>query len=650
MNMRNSEQHTAPKNGRSYRALAVARISTVHQDETSLDDQHALYAGWFDNEVAGNVEIDEIATQGSGEVLERDELIEIEDKVASGEYDFIIAEDLGRICRRVQAMIICEAAVDSQTRLIAINDHVDTANANWRQNALLATFRHEAYNEDTAHRIAQRLRNRFLDGKIVTFLPAGYDKPHSKANDADCSKIASAEPVYDEWFTRLEEGQAFADVALWLNEVGFPTSTHAKKEQWDGTLVGQTTRNPILKGLRERNRRRSVRHNKTGKRKSVKAPPELLLQREVPHLAFIEPERYDRVLRKINRRNSHYSRANREGVDPRQGRPRSDTRWPAQHVRCGICGRKYVLGGHGRKERMMCDGARQYRCWNAMTVNAEELARAVADEIHCQIASLPNFDEELIRGVHAEAGSLRTRMNSTLAGLQKQRAKSEAEIANLTDAIASGISSPALLERLRFTELLVTEVDDEIANVIESIPTAVTIPDADELRRRAFDAMRDLAIDDREFGRLMRTVVSDFYAMPYRLIDGGMISPRSVFQINLSAFEGVALPDSLDSMSVQCLVDLTMPNQRIMFRERVMELRAGGKTEREVAAMLGITHTAAQRAAKLDREVRRRGLVDPWQPVRTAAEAADCYARISNKRYQFEPLPGFEPKFPVAAG
>lgn len=82
------------------------------------------------------------------------------------------------------------------------------------------------------------------------------------------------------------------------------------------------------------------------------------------------------------------------------------------------------------------------------------------------------------------------------------------------------------------------------------------------------------------------------------------------------------------------------------FRERVRQLRESGMTEREVAERLCITHTAAQRAAKLDREMTRLGLTDPWMPVRDDQAAADCYSRIRNAKYRFNPLPGFQSKFP----
>lgn len=148
-----------------------------------------------------------------------------------------------------------------------------------------------------------------------------------------------------------------------------------QKSEWDGTLVGQTTRNPILKGVREHNRRTAVRVNRTGRRRSVVAPSELLLLRECPHLAFIASERFDRVIRMLKTRNAKYSKgikaANSRGRRSRG--TRNDSRWPSQHILCGICGRRFVLGGHGRKDRMMCDGVRSYDCWNAMTVECFHL-------------------------------------------------------------------------------------------------------------------------------------------------------------------------------------------------------------------------------------------------------------------------------------
>ena len=635
-----------PKRGSRYRVLAVCRISTDKQNEMSLDDQLALYHEWLRARLDGDYDIEAISSRGSGELLDRAELIELSGKIESGEYDLVIAEDLGRIARRTKVLLLCEAAEDSATRIVAINDHVDTLEDGWGQNASFATMRHESYNRDTACRIQRSLRNRFTTGVLVTQLPAGYIKPHPGASEADCSKDAAAEPVYDEWFRRLEDGQSFQEVANWLNSINFATGPAARKQQWDGTLVRQTTYNPLLKGLRERNRKVSKRVNSTGRRKCVKAPDDMLLTRNARHLAFIEPDRYDRVVRMLRRRNEAYRRGRAAGHDSRLGRPRSDTRWPGQHLRCGICGRKYVLGGHGRTNRMMCDGARSYDCWNAMTVDQPELAQAVADEIYRRIEALPEFDPELVRQVNAEADALAASLNVDLERHQAERTKIQREVDNLTDAVANGLSSSAVLSRLRVSEEHLQDIEDLISDAMSRQPRRVSIPSVAELRRLARESIQDLAVQSPEFARVMRKMVKEFYILPYRLIDGGMIMPRAVFQLDLGSLDGVDLPADLGCMRIDCQVDLTGSPQRVAHRVRVMQMRQAGHTEREIAEALGITQTAVQRAARLHRAMARQGVNDPWQPVRNEEEAAVSYKRVSNPRYAFNPLEGFTPKFP----
>jgi transposase len=78
----------------------------------------------------------------------------------------------------------------------------------------------------------------------------------------------------------------------------------------------------------------------------------------------------------------------------------------------------------------------------------------------------------------------------------------------------------------------------------------------------------------------------------------------------------------------------------VVYRERVVELRATGMTERQVAERLGITQTAAQRAAALDRRMRQLGTADPYQPVQGPPADYNKLRRHRHPRYRFEPLDG----------
>jgi DNA invertase Pin-like site-specific DNA recombinase len=273
-----------------------------------------------------------IASQGSGENLERAEYLDLVERTA--EFDLVLTEDLGRICRRVHAHIFCENAVDVQTRVIAINDHVDTAEEGWELCSYFAVMRHETYNKDTSTRIRRSLRNRFTQGGVVQCMPYGYIKPHPKATDAECYKDPDAERVYREWFHRVvenviekKEPQSYAEIADWLNAEKIPVGPYVRSDRWTPELVAKVTHNPILKGERRRNERMADRVNKSVRKKSIKARATELLTRHCSHLAVFDPDYYDCVIAALQLRNAKYRRG-KNGNDCRRNLPRRRTPCP----------------------------------------------------------------------------------------------------------------------------------------------------------------------------------------------------------------------------------------------------------------------------------------------------------------------------------
>src|SRR5579862_4394208 len=244
-----------------------------------------------------------IATQGSGERLDRTESAEAARLVESKKFDLVLSEDLARIFRRMHAYLFCETCKDDGTRLIAINDNVDTAKTDWRLAAIFQAFKAETSNKDTSERIKRTLNNRFIQGGVFQVPIYGYVKKAGAKSEDDVEKDPKAEEVYDEMFKRLEAGASYAEIADWLNAEATPVGPYCRSKKWSGRMVRRIAFNPILKGVRERNRKVTIRKNRTGRHVSVDASPEVLLTRECPHLAFIEPARYDRVIRMLKARN-----------------------------------------------------------------------------------------------------------------------------------------------------------------------------------------------------------------------------------------------------------------------------------------------------------------------------------------------------------
>ena len=377
--------------------LIIARISTSHQDPRSLDDQIALCEKYVRDRYPGQVRFRVIKGQGSGEYLDRQDLADAEAAVESRQYDLVIVEDLGRICRRHRAFDVCENCEDAGTRLIAINDSINTARDDWRMHALFASFKHESGNKDTSNRITRSLDNRFKQGGVVQTFPFGFIKPAGAKSDADISKDSAAERVIEHIFSMLEAEASYSEVADWLISENVPVGRWCRSPQWTGRMVARLVHNPILKGFRRRKERKSKRVNKTGRRRSVKTEPEERLLRHAPHLQFIDPVRYDRLILKLAARHAGCARGRKAGAaDCRAGVPKKHTVWPGQHVVCGLCGSLYVWGGHGQARHLMCAGARAYACWNGATFVGHQAGPRFVAAVLEFAESLPGFDNTFL--------------------------------------------------------------------------------------------------------------------------------------------------------------------------------------------------------------------------------------------------------------
>ena len=636
------DKYSKPKNGRKFKVIGVGRISTEHQDEKSLADQESYYRQYLDRELGeDNYDLKVISSQGSGQILDRAELLEICELVESGQYDIVIAEDLARISRRIYAIIFCEEAEDACTRVIAINDHVDTASANWKQASIFASFKNESFCKDTSSRIKRTLRNRFMQGEIFNCQIYGYNKPHAKATESEVSRFPEAEPVYDHWFTMLEEGENYRAVADWLNDNKVPTGPYCQSDKWTGQMVQRLTFNEILKGERFRNKRIADRVNKTGRSKTKKAPPGHKLTRMVPHLAFIEPERYDRVIRLLKKRNAKYKRSESERNDPRAGIPRRSTRFPGQLCRCGVCGRLFVFGGHGKKGRLMCTGARDYACWNAMTISGPDVAIAVSAQIRQFIESMEGFDAEWVAEYQRQRESFASEKNGELESLQKELVATQRKLGIQSDAMEKIGVSDSIVARIKELDNLVLDLNDKISSAKKKMGSRPELPSMEKIKSVCNEVFNELSIESVEFANLMRNAITDFYVLPYRLVDGGHVQPRVRYSVSLASF----LPHlevDLPILQFEGEVDLAKQPVRVVIREDVVAMVEQEMKHAAIAEQLGVTKTEVGNAMALHRCMLANGISDPWVPMTSEEQVRDYFKRVRNSRFKFRPIDGFE--------
>ncbi|HUQ69000.1 MAG TPA: recombinase family protein [Planctomycetaceae bacterium] len=633
------------RNGHVLRIIIVVRISTLHQDPRSLADQEAMCRVYIAQHYGGDVEVIVIASQGSGEHLDRDELRDLEDRIASQQFDVVIVEDLGRICRRKRAYDFCEMCQDCGARLISINDRVDTTVAGWEDSAFIATWHHERSNRDTSDRIRRSLNNRFDQGGVVQFVLYGYIKPEGAKSDADLLKDPAAEEIIPELFRRLEQGALYTELADWLNERGIPPGPCCRLPRWDGPMVRRVVHNRMLKGIRERNRLISKRHHKTGRHKSVKAMPQQLRVRPCPHLAYFEAAYFDRVVALADERNDACRRTNQGGPDPRQGVPRTRTQFPGQHARCGICGR--LLHWHGMKGRkiLLYSGAADYRCWNGLFINGEECSQRIVTAIVEAIADLPDFDTVFGDLVRQQSADFDGRQAAERAALEQKVRSNEQRLAHVMDNLERRPGSEALLHRLDELEREQSQLRHAQHELADQPALAVALPDAHRLREQAVHAIRAMVRDDQEAGRLLRQLVPDLYIVPYQVCDGSDILPRAEFTLTLVPLLPPALANSPEAAQVtrRLVVTLCPVSKPLQHHAAATELKAQGLRQHEIGQRLGMVRTAVQRSLRLHRLMLSQGLAEPLVRLTELPARTNRLRRHRHPRFRFEPLAGWTP-------
>ena len=616
--MQRRSETMAPRDGQVFRVAIIARISGGQfQKDISNEDQidHAkqvaaeLYSGPIDYHV--------IQTVGKGERLDRPELEQVRELLRSRRFDVLIAEDIGRIIRGAAAAELCGIAVDHGTRVIAPNDCVDTADINWEEDVIGACRDHVGHNAHVSKRLKQKLANRFSKFGGATSRPIfGYIVSADARTFDDWRKDPNAEPIIAAVIRILRETLNCSYAADRLNTLAVPTGPYTRTQRWTGRLVRNMVRNPLLKGQACRGVRHTVKHHETGRRVAVKNPngPKYY---PCPHLAYLSEDEFADLNARLDEKHKGYGRKPVDGRDLRQGVLKCRTRWPGQHVSCAVCNGRYVWGGHGVKDHLMCTNSRGYQCWNVASFDGVQASERLTQAVLAEIEKLPEFDEALIDRVQKRVNEVRASKDSDLATAKRELAKVEAELGNIVAAIAKVGVSEVLQHKLKDLSLSRTNCRNQLARIEKRQDGAFALPPVEEIKRRARVELSELSISSPEFHATMCRLMPKLEVFPVRCIDGGAIVLRARVEVELASIANLPRDESADKQILRrnLVIDLFNPPQRVVNRAEIARLRASGMTQRVAAAKLSLTVTAAQRASALDRLMQSRGLSDPYELI-----------------------------------
>jgi site-specific DNA recombinase len=634
----NPKHPFVPRNGHTLQVGIVARISgCTNQKEISLDDQVDHGKELTDENYRGPVDYKIIATKGKGERLDRPELAMIEAEFRKGILDLCIIEDLGRLVRGSEAVRLLGIAVDHGTRVIVINDCIDTADPNWEQDALNAGAEHVAYNTHVSKRLKYKLMRRFLRNGGAPARPIyGYVIPPEAKTYGEWLRDPAATPIIVEAARRLLANLNCSSVADWLNNQRIPTGPYCRRDTWTGKLVRQFFANPLLKGMPSRGNRYTKKMHETGRRISVRNPdgPNYYA---CPHLAHVEAALFDELNAKLWESNERYRRKSiGAGKDVRKGVSKKRTAFPGQHSRCAYCGAPHVWGGNGITENLMCSASRQWECWNSIGFNGYRAAQKIISAILDELYKLDGFDaqwREMVRAATCDSG----------LGLDERRKKLERETQelnrqkkNIADTVADYGAEETFKEKLAEFKARERDLARERSAIERLSSSKIELPESvAQLRSELESYLRQVTIASPEDGELLRRLVPDFRVHLVRLCDGGHLLPRADITLDLGGMlsDLEHVPDIKPFLRRQITIDLFEPAQRERIREETVALHTANPrmTQEEIAERIAEkpTATAVQRALKLHRRMQGMGLSSPY--IRIDSPPAD-YTKLRRHR------------------
>ncbi len=645
--MARKQKTLTPRNGHTLVVCVCARISGCpKQKELSLEDQTDLCREVAESDYSGPVEYHIIATKGKGERLDRPELKRLENLLRTRTVDLLIAEDLGRIVRGPEAVRLCGIAVDQGTRVILINDGIDTADEAWYPDMLSATRDHAGHNVHTSQRLKQRLMNRFVRlGAATPRQIYGYVKPKGAQTFDDWRIDPKATEIYKEWFRRLLADPNCSAIADWLNAKGVPTGRYSRRKTWDGKMVRRITANPILIGRPERGRRHSVKKNETGRRESVKNPdgPKVY---EAPHLAHVDEATFLKVNELLRRANAGRGRKPVDGHDPLANVSRKRTRFPGNCALCWYCGRKYLWGANGVACHLSCAGSREYRCWNSIGIDGPLTAVRLLDAITAEFERLDGFDVQLremvaraARDGSDEDGRHWSELTAAEAGLAKEQE-------NLLNMIALMGPRTMLAEKLADLERRQRDLAARRRQLELRRGELPRLPESVEALRQMFrDQTRDLAVNSFECADVLRQLVTGFHVYLVRCVNSNRLLPRARVTVRLAGVvpDAARVPEFDAWLTRTFTLDLFKPTQTVRILGDVVRLDAKGLDQHEIARRLLVTQTAVHNALKLARRMRELGLDSPYVLVTEVLDDVGKLRRHKHPRYRFAPLDGYQP-------
>lgn len=378
--------------------------------------------------------------------------------IAVREFDVVVFRDVDRLARGPDLPVICREVEFAQVLLFGM-DKTDSRDASFRMRVGLSAIMSSEMIEKVRVLTRLALRARAKDGHHTGGRAFGYRSvPVDPAKPDERKRLVIDEvsaAVVREIFARYARGETMKAIAEDLNARKVPSAGAAWKREvrrkdgrWLVSALHAILHNEIYMGRMIYGRRQFVKNPTTGKRVAREVPPSEWIVNDMPELAIVDRELWDRVQARL-------------GVNVGAAQSRAKPTYVLSGLLiCGECGGKMTATGTKGKG---AKGASKYHCGtnhgggksacpNTLSVPIELAERLILEPMLKRLS--PQVTDA------AAAAALKQvkggRKGATAARrVTPEIAKANAKIADLDRLVAAGVLSsgeagPAL-ERARAT-------------------------------------------------------------------------------------------------------------------------------------------------------------------------------------------------------
>ena len=411
----------------------------------------------------------------------------------NGQFDVVVSEALDRLSRDQEHVAgLFKQLQFSQVRIVTVAEgeiselHVGLKGT---MNALFL--------KDLAIKIHRGMEGRVVHGHSAGGKPYGYDvvrafdsagqpiRGQRTINQAEATIIRR---IYREF----AEGRSPRAIARGLNAEGL---TGPGGRAWRaGTIAGHSRRrngilrNDIYKGLLVWNRQKFIKDPQTGKRVTRLNPESEWVVHELPELKIVDLDLWNAVNQRL--RVIEQSPAAQKIRASRFWERRRPQHLLTGLIRCGNCGGSYTAVGAAY---LACAAARnQGSCTNRRGIRRNALELFILETLKHHLMH-PDLVKEFIAAFTAEVNRERQTQETGLHQRRRELVDVTRRLNGLIEAIADGLRSPGLQQKLEELENRKERLETDLSGV--PAPKPRLHPNLAELYRRRVSEL-EIALHD----------------------------------------------------------------------------------------------------------------------------------------------------------